>query len=220
MKLTIFGATGSTGQRLLERTIAQGHEVTAFYRNPSKMKARHERLIRFQGDVSDSEAVEEAITGREAVISVLGGKPSNPLHPLRAGVANGPGSVSAENIVAAMSKHGVRRFVCQTAWGTAESRESLDIPGFVFVKLLMPLLLRDEYADKDVQERIIRHSGLDWIIVRPMILTNGRWTGNYRAGTDLMPGCQPYISRADVADFLTRQLTDEAFLGQTPAIGY
>jgi hypothetical protein len=42
--------------------------------------------------------------------------------------------------------------------------------------------------DKDLQESIIRQSGLDWIIVRPMLLTNGPWTGNYRVGEDLKPG--------------------------------
>ena len=120
MKLTIFGATGGTGRRLLERTIAEGHEVTAFVRNPSRMTARHERLEVVVGDVFDSAAVEEAVAGREAVISVLGSRqPSNPLHPRSPGDPEGPGSVGSENIVAAMKKHGLSRFVCQTTGGVA-----------------------------------------------------------------------------------------------------
>jgi NAD(P)H-binding len=74
VKLTIFGATGGTGRRLLERTIAEGHEVTAFVRNPSRMTARHERLEVVVGDVFDLGPVEEAVAGREAVISVLGSR--------------------------------------------------------------------------------------------------------------------------------------------------
>jgi putative NADH-flavin reductase len=220
VRLTIFGATGSTGRRLLERAIAEGHEVTAFVRNPSKLAAYHERLSVMGGDVFDPKRVGGAVAGSEAVVSVLGGGPSNPLRPHSPGDPNGPGSVGARHIVAAMKEHGLRRFVCQTAWGAGESKEKLDLVGSFFMKALVPPLLRDEYADKEAQERIIRESGLDWVIVRPMLLTNGPWTNNYRASVDLKPGRRPYISRADVADFLMRQLADDAFLRKTPAIGY
>jgi len=88
------------------------------------------------------------------------------------------------------------------------------------MKVIVPPLLRDEYADKDAQERIVRESGLEWVIVRPMILAKGPWTNDYRASVDLKPGRRPYISRADVADFLARQLTDNTFVHKTPAIGY
>ena len=118
MRLTIFGATGGTGQRLLERTIAEGHEVTVFVRNTSRMKARHERLEVVVGDVFNPGAVKEAVANRDAVISVLGSRlPSNPLHPASPGDPKGPASVGSENIVAAMKEHGLQRLVCQTAWG-------------------------------------------------------------------------------------------------------
>ena len=86
--------------------------------------------------------------------------------------------------------------------------------------MLAPPLLRYEYTDKEAQEKVIRASDLQWVIVRPMLLTNGSWTNAYRAWVDVKPGRRPYISRADVADFLMRQLTDDAFIHTTPAIGY
>lgn len=188
MRLTIFGATGPMGLRLLERTIAQGHGVTAFVRDPSKLKARHERLALARGDAFASADVEGAVAGAEAVISVLGGKPSNPLRPSRSGDPHGPASAGARNIVAAMKKHDVGRLVCQTAWGVGESKEEPGPAGSFFMNVLMPLFLRDDYADKEAGERIVRESGLDWTIVRPMILTNGAWTNRYRAAEDLKPG--------------------------------
>jgi putative NADH-flavin reductase len=221
MRLAIFGPTGGTGRRLVERAIAEGHDVTAFARNPSKITARHERLRIVVGDAFDPESVLEAVSGNEAVICVLGSRtPSNPLHPRRPGDPHGVTSAGSQNIVAAMKEHGLRRLVCQTAWGVGESRQNPGIAGAFFMNVLVPPLLRDEYADKEAQEKIVAESGLDWIIVRPMILTNGSWTNDYRADVDLKPGRRPYISRADVADFLLKQLTDDTFVRKTPAIGY
>ena len=221
MKLAIFGSTGGTGRRLVERAIAEGHEVTAFARNPSRITARHQRLRVVVGDALDSASVREAVADNEAVICLLGTRtPSNPLHPLRPGDPNGVISAGTENIIAAMKEQGLRRFVCQTAWGVGESRRNPGLAGAFFMNVLVPPLLRDEYADKEAQEKLVGESDLDWIIVRPMILTNGPWTNGYRANVDLKPGRRPYISRADVADFLMRQLTDDTFVRKTPAIGY
>jgi putative NADH-flavin reductase len=165
--------------------------------------------------------VREAVAGNEAVISVLGSRqPSNPLRPRRPGDPNGPASAGSANIISAMKEHGLRRFVCQTAWGVGESKQDPGFAGAFFMKVLVPPLLRDEYAEKEAQEKLLRESDLEWIIVRPMILTNGPWTNDYRVGLDLKPGRRPYISRADVADFLMKQLTDDTFVRNTPAIGY
>jgi putative NADH-flavin reductase len=221
MRLAIFGPTGGTGRRLVERAIAEGHDVTAFARNPSRMTARHQRLRVVVGDALDSVSVREAVAGNEAVICLLGTRtPSNPLHPLRPGDPNGVISAGTENIIAAMKEHGLRRLVCQTAWGVGESRRNAGFAGAFFMNVLVPPLLRDEYADKEAQEKLVDESDLEWIIVRPMILTNGPWTNDYRASVDLKPGRRPYISRADVADFLLKQLTDDMFVRMTPAIGY
>jgi putative NADH-flavin reductase len=168
----------------------------------------------------DPDSVEEAVEGSEAVISALGGEPSNPLHPTRPGDPDGPGSNGLRNIVPAMEAHSIKRLICQTAWGAGDSKENADLPGSFFLRVLLPPLLRDDYADKERAEELLRGSDLDWVIVRPMILTNGHWTGNYRVGENLSPGRRPYISRADVADFLTRQLTGDDFIRKTPAIGY
>ena len=107
MRLVIFGATGPTGRRLVERALAEGHEVRAFVRDASKLAASHERLTVVEGDAFDPESVEGAVSGAEAVISVLGGEPSNPLKARGPPEPNGPASAGARNIVRAMWKHSV-----------------------------------------------------------------------------------------------------------------
>src|SRR3954451_19807995 len=107
MRLSIFGPTGGAGRRLVEGAIAEGHDVTAFVRNPSKLSARHERLHVVVGDAFDPDSVREAVAGNEAVISVLVSRqPSNPLHPRRPGDPNGVASAGSENIISAMKEHG------------------------------------------------------------------------------------------------------------------
>ena len=79
--------------------------------------------------------------------------------------------------------------------------------GFVYT-LAFHLLLGRVYDDKDVQEWIVRRSKLDWVIVRPVILTDGP-PRDWSCG---------FISRADVADFLVKQIDDDAFLHKTPVL--
>jgi len=91
----------------------------------------------------------------------------------------------------------VKRLICVTGFGAGESRGR---GGFVYT-LAFHLLLGRVYDDKDVQERIVRRSKLDWVIVRPVILTDGRKTNAYRALVDPRGWTCGFISRADVADF-------------------
>jgi uncharacterized protein YbjT (DUF2867 family) len=83
---------------------------------------------------------------------------------------------------------------------------------------MVRMMLRTRIRDKEMQERRIFASSVDWLIVRPTILTNGPATGRYRVGTDLRVGLFPRVSRADVADFMLRQLDDPTLHRQTIGI--
>jgi len=209
MKLLIFGSTGGTGRQLVEQALAQGHVVTAFARNPAKLDLKHANLQVVQGDVMNFASVEEAMEGQEAVLCTLGSPASN---------KNTVRADGTRNIIRAMEKVGVRRFICQTSLGYGDSRAVLP---FHMKYLIVPLMLRHAYADHEVQENYIKQSQLDWIIVRPGTLTNGHHTGVYRHGfaaTDKTIKLK--ISRADVADFMLKQLMDDTYLHQTPGVSY
>jgi len=106
VKLAIFGATGGTGRKLVDQSLAAGHEVVAFVRDPSKLELRHERLTIVQGDVTDPAAVERAIAGVDAVLSALN---------TRRNAKGNPITVGTLHILAAMRKYGVRRLVFSAA---------------------------------------------------------------------------------------------------------
>jgi putative NADH-flavin reductase len=209
MKIIIFGATGNTGIKLVEQALAQGHNVTAFARNPAKMSVQHPNLTVAKGDVLDAAAVERALPGHEAVFSTLGA-PGSDKSNVR--------SQGTRNIIAAMQKHNVRRFICMTTIGMGDSKSQLP-PLFKFV--LVPFFLKEAFADSERQEQLIRQSGLDWTIVRPGGLTDGERTGSYRHGFGKGDkGLKFRVSRADVADFMLKQLTDDKYLRKTPGLSY
>jgi putative NADH-flavin reductase len=207
MKIAIFGSTGGTGKELVKQGLELGYEVTAFARTPEKLdEFKHENLKIVQGDVFNYEDVERAIIGQDAVLSALGNPTLKP---------NNTTSEGTRNIVKAMQKQNVRRFICETSLGVGDSREQA---GFFFSKIIIPTLLKNAIADKEIQEQIIRDSDLDWTIVRPGGLKNSPKTSKYRAGLD--KNISGNIARADVAEFMLKQINSNEFLRKTPAICY
>ena len=113
-----------------------------------------------------------------------------------------------------MKETDVKRLICVTGFGAGDSRGR---GGFVYT-LAFHLLLGRVYDDKDVQEWFVRRSKLDWVIVRPVILTDRPKTNAYRALVDPRDWHCGFISRADVADFLVKQIDDDTFLYKTPVL--
>jgi len=209
MKLLIFGATGGVGRQVVEQALEQGHTVTAFARNPGKLDIEHPHLKVFQGDVLDFPTVEQAVQGQDAVVCTLGSgqKLTGTLR-----------SEGTRHIVQAMEKTGVRRFICQTTMGTGDSWDSLN---FYWKYIMFGLILRNVFADHQRQEKDVQQSRLDWTIVRPGAFIEGDRTSQYRHG---FPGTDNTsklkITRADVADFILKQLSDNSYLHQTPSLSY
>jgi hypothetical protein len=114
-----------------------------------------------------------------------------------------------------MKAAGVKRLITVTGLGAGDSRGH---GGLLYDVVVFPLLLKRVYDDKDVQEWIVRSSGLDWTIVRPGMLTNGPATDNYRVLTAPEDWRFGVISRADVANFLVRLIDDRALIGTTPLL--
>ena len=114
-----------------------------------------------------------------------------------------------------MRAQGIRRLVAVTGLGAGDSRGRL---GFFFDAIVFPLVLKRIYDDKDVQEQMIKASGLDWTIVRPGLLKNGPATGRVRALTDPRDWRAGFVRRADVAQFLVREAFERRFVGKTPLL--
>jgi putative NADH-flavin reductase len=210
MKIAIFGATGKVGRHLVDQALQRGDEVTVFVRDTSKLTTqRQERLKVVQGDVLDPKDVEQAAVGTDAVLSTIGHTKTSSKDVLTEGI---------KNIVAAMNKHGVRRLISLTGAGV---RDPKDEPKLVdrIIGSLLELVQRDLLEDSIGQALVIKESDLEWVIVRAPVLNEGEKKGEYRIGyVGKESGTR--LSRADVADFMLKQTTDDTYLHQAPVISY
>jgi putative NADH-flavin reductase len=203
MKVLVLGATGGTGRQVVAQTVHEGHDVTVFVRHPERLPIRDDRVRIIVGDIrSDTAALADAMRGQDVVVSALGIGGS--LKP------DGLIAASVPAILKAMDTEGTRRLIFTSAYGVGETRSQVPF----LPRIPIRLLLGDIYADKEAGEQTLRRSALDWTIVYPVTLTNGKLTGRYRAGEQLALTGFPTISRADLADFLVKQISDRKYIGK------
>ncbi|PIO08242.1 epimerase [Candidatus Pacearchaeota archaeon CG10_big_fil_rev_8_21_14_0_10_34_12] len=202
MKIIVFGSTGKTGQEVVKQALEKNHKVVAFARNPEKIKTKNKNLKIVQGDVLNKEDVSNAIKYCEAVISVLGVNPfSKPIE-----------DAAIKNIISAMKKHKVKRIVVESAYGTRETRKGI-YPFFLWI------LLKPNLIAKERMENYLENSGLEWTIVKPPILTNGKKTGKYLTKEKELIGFHT-ISRKDVAEFIIKAVEEKRFIHQKIVINH
>ena len=210
MKLLIIGGTGGTGRELIKQALELGHEVTALVRKPQKLKIADPHLTLIKGNVLEPGQVQEAVIGKDAVLSALGHK--------KFFIKTSILSTGTKNILQAMEEHQVKRFICITSLGINDSRFKL---GLYYTLFVIPVILFFYFWDKAKQEKLIQQSKSDWTIVRPGQLINGKKRGIYKHGDKVGNYfLTKLISRADVAHFMLSQLSDNTYLYKSPGISY
>jgi putative NADH-flavin reductase len=200
MHITVFGASGATGKRVVEQALAAGHRVRAVVRDPKSFDASHENLEVVKGDVMDASTLDVA---GDAVVSCIGARTRK---------ADGIAARGTENILAAMKRAGVKRIVVISA-------APLGAPEGAFQRVAFAILwtfLRDVYGDLRDMETVLEKSEADWTITRPPRLTDGPLTGKYRTAIDRNVGSS--ISRADLAREMLRSLDEPGTVHHTVGI--
>jgi putative NADH-flavin reductase len=219
MKLTIVAATGGIGRHAVEQAVAEGHDVTAVARKPANLPAGVRAMTVDLAD-PDPAVLASAVAAADAVLSCLG-----PRSKADVGIAS-KGTIA---VIEAMRSEHVRRLVVISAApiGTVASPGRPTPPkhdagdGFFMRTLLAPTTKRvfgTMYADLALMEDAVRESGLDWTIVRPPRLVDGRRTGTYRTAQDTNLRRGLSISRADVADLMLRVLSQPDTIGHSVGV--
>jgi putative NADH-flavin reductase len=209
MRVAVLGASGTIGRRVLEHALDRGHAVTAQTRSPDKLADLFERVRVMKFAPWDPSRYPEFLKGQDAVVFALGID-----HP-------GPTTLFSDVsrlLIAEMAKAGVRRLVAVTGVGAGETRGH---GGAAYDWFIYPLFTRRRYRDKDLQEKLIQGSDLDWTIVRPARFETFRPTRPLHIVTRIEPKTVlRRITPDEVAAFIVAQLPSSAYVHECPFIGH
>lgn len=205
--IALFGGTGRTGRIVLRRALEQGLSVRVLARDPGRVLEHDPQLTVVSGAVTDPEAVQQAISGADVVVSVFG-------H-----VKGSPPTIQTDGtrvIVDAMRAAGVTRIVSLSGGGVPAP---LDRPQLAdkAIKLLLRTFAGSVLADGIAHAQVLEDSDLGWTIVRAPRLTDTPRRGTYRVGW-VGVNASTQISRADLADFILTHVDDRQYLRQLPFV--
>lgn len=211
MRVYLLGGTSPTGKMVLENLLVVNQTVTALVRNPDNISTRHQNLKIVKGDVFNPSSFQESINGNDLVVSILGTGSNNKPTTIY--------SVGGQNILDAMRKAGIKKLITLTSGGV--QKDDPVIQKSLFYKYVGLWYLRHIYADMTLWENTLENSkDIDWICIRPTYLRNGELTKKYRVNKTYSHDKGWKISRADLADFITQQVTSNEFIHQKPVIAY
>lgn len=208
MRVLIVGASKGIGLETTRQALAAGHVVRAFARSAASIDISDPRLEKIPGDALQSQDVEAALIGMDVVIQTLGVGLGDLFRPIQLF------SDATRVLITAMQPQRVARVISVTGFGAGDSQASISC----LQRVPFRLVFGRAYEDKSVQERLIKESGLEWTIARPGVLTGRRRTGRYKVLADASQWRNGMISRADVADFLVRQIEDRTYVRQAPVL--
>jgi uncharacterized protein YbjT (DUF2867 family) len=208
MRVLIIGASKGIGLETTRQALAAGYNVRALARSAAGLALSDPKLEKFVGDALKPRDVEAALVGVDVVILTLGVGVGDLFRPVRLF------SDATRVLLPAMKAKGVKRLICVTGFGAGDSGARIG----PLQRIPFQIFLGRAYADKSVQERLIKASGLDWTIARPGVLTGGPRTGRYKILAEASEWRNGVISRSDVAEFLVRQIEDRTYVGQAPVL--
>ena len=211
MNVTVFGATGGVGAQVVDQLRSRGHRVTAYVRNPNKVPAGWgDAVTVVVGELSDAAAIDRAVAGADAVVSALG--PS--LDRKATGL---PLVEGTRNIVTAMQRHGVRRYIGN---GTPSVLDPRERPTWQtrLSTFMARTFLRRAYDELVGMSDIVMTSGLDWTIVRFLAPKDGPAKGRIRQGFYGSDKLGFNVTRADIGAFTAAEVDEDRYVGAAPAI--
>ena len=197
MEISIFGATGNVGRRVVAESLARGHDVTAVSRRPKRPDVLPADVKFRSADIDNVDDVISLSNGHDLVINAT--RPGNPEEAAHA----------TRSFMSGLAETGVRTLIVGGA-------ASLRVPGTNGITVLDdPRYLSPAYRHVGetslAQFRAcIDERRVDWAYLSPpATLFAGKRTGDYRLGTDELLLDADGNSRISMED-LAVVLLDEA----------
>jgi putative NADH-flavin reductase len=208
MKIAILGSTGFVGKVLLEKALEKGYQVKTLVRNPEKLSMYKKRVEFIQGDVFQTDKLEETVRGTEVVFSTVPpeGKTKEPEKYAKV----------MEDMVAVLERNAIKRLI--HIGGAAHDggvNENWTL-GRWFLRLFLNLVWKTGLVAKQLEWEVLKKSYIDWTLVRPPRITKGEPTGNLLADEKNLARIQ--VNVEDLANFMLEQMTSETWIKKAPLV--
>ena len=214
MRVLVIGGSGQTGRLVIDEALQRGHKITALVRDPSALSAK-EGLNIVKGtpvELSNVESAFNAVQGDipAAVIVTL----SSPREKGTRVMAD-----AHENLVAAMNRRGVSKIATMSSFGVGSSFANITV---IMRWAISNTGLGHSFADHNHVEKILKTSGLNFVLLKPARLTTAkaasvRFLGDDGKGLGVFAGLGG-ISRASVAVCLVDAVEKPTWDRSTPVI--
>lgn len=209
MKIAIFGSTGFLGKVLLEKALDEGYHIKTLVRNPERLGIFKESVEFVQGDIFQADDVENTVRGTEAVLSTVGPPQRHPGDPKSYKKA-------MEALVAILEKHHITRFIHVSGAVHSGGKNEHWSLGRRFLRLFLNLTMKPVLVAKHLEWEVLKHSTLDWTLVRPPRITNGQSTGKVVADEKNLARIQ--VNVEDLAHFMLAQIASDQWIKKAPLV--
>lgn len=213
-RILLYGATGRTGALIAAYALQQGYAVTALVRNPDKLLLKSDQLTVVRGLPTTIEDVRRAMPGCDAVISTLSALSEAEAFSFRKIPAPHTLETAMRNTITVMGELEIRRVVTLSSIGVGDSWPFAPWYMRGMIKLTN---FKITFADHNGQEALLRQSGLDWTIARPVALNDNEELGRLVVSYAGSPS--PFkMSRRQLAKFMVDCLEEAELIGKAPLL--
>ena len=214
MRILVIGGNGQTGRLVIDEALQRGHKITALIRNPSALPAM-EGLNIVKGTPVEPSNIESAFN------AVQGDLPTAVIVTLSSPKEKGARVISLthENLIAAMKRHGVSKIATLSSFGVGSSLANIT---FMMKWAISNTSLKYSFVDHNDVDEMLKKSELKFVLLRPARLTMGKkapvhFLGDDGKGLGIFAGLGG-ISRASVAACLVDAVEKSTWDRSTPVI--
>lgn len=209
MYITVFGATGQVGKRIVQQALNNGFQVTAFGRNVESLIDQdnlNENLTAQKGYLFDEKDVAKAIDKADVIFSVLGGSSDG---------SDKTRSLGMKQIITQMQKKGKKRIIALGGMGVLNAEDNT------------LLLHADDYPEEYLAVgmehlkafELLLESNLDWSFFCPADIHDKDETGIYITSINYAPDPNHFrINAGDLAMAMLKAAINQEYIQQRVGI--
>lgn len=212
-RLVVIGATAKSSTEIIRQALAAGYEVIGVARRPEDVKIQDAHFRLLKGDVYDPASLEAAIGPGDVVVSMIGPR-LNPMDQTEVPASFDLFTTGTGNILAAMKKQGSRRLVVASSLGV-EDPFPTEKPAPGDMRLNWLWKTRYLYRNMGDMEKLVRASGVDYVIVRPPFLVEEPARNDYHVSVNQDSPKGSMMTYADLGAFVLAQARTDQYRNDT-----